>query len=347
MMPKTIIYVLLSVSTMLSGILACGGLAQSGITEANVRVTGLPQFVCPTDTPMPTHTPLPTATQRATATRIAIATPMVYATNPPTCNYSQPASYRYACLPNACMWSSYGVCGTFYIRPTNIPSGYWSGGGVGYGPSSTPRPTHTPRPTYTPFPTPTPYIISENYHMGADVYVGDEDGLALRLQVANAYRLLAGDRQIVVWAIEIENVGSVTYHALPGAQVFVSHLLVNGQTQSGQWFASAEAVTQANVTLDERALDIMAIGEGESMRLWLAAFTPIGEIHKIGWILDPYASAGGGVVGGNTALWVNEADTYGCDANISGDFNIPTPSASAPTATASVTPYIPPYWGFP
>jgi hypothetical protein len=70
------------------------------------------------------------------------------------------------------MWSSYGVCGTFYIRPTNIPSGYWSGGGVGYGPSSTPRPTHTPRPTYTPFPTPTPYIVSENYHMGADVYVG-------------------------------------------------------------------------------------------------------------------------------------------------------------------------------
>jgi hypothetical protein len=53
----------------------------------------------------------------------------------------------------------------------------------------------------------------------------------------------------------------------------------------------------------------------------------------LAWILDPYASAGGGVVGGNTALWVNEADTYGCDANISGDFTIPTPSASAPTAT--------------
>jgi hypothetical protein len=99
---KAISYALLTVSTMLGGILACGGLAQSGITEANVRVTGLPQFVCPTDTPMPTHTPLPTATQRATATRIAIATPMVYATNPPTCNYSQ-SSQLSLCLFAQCL----------------------------------------------------------------------------------------------------------------------------------------------------------------------------------------------------------------------------------------------------
>jgi hypothetical protein len=336
---------LLALCSLAMAMLACGGLADSGITEANVRVTGLPQFVCPTSTPVPTNTPLPTATQRATAARVAIATPMVYATNPPTCNYSQPATYRYACLPNACMWSSYGVCGTFYIRPTNIPSGYWSGGGVGYGPSSTPRPTHTPRPTYTPYPTPTPYVISENYHMGADVYVGGDGGLQLRFRVSNPRIFIRGTQQIVAWDVEVGNVGSVAYNALPGAQAFVSHLMTNGQVREGQWYASAEAMRSAGLNVDERALDIVRLETGESISLTLAAFTPQGELYKLAWILDPYASAGGGYVGGNTALWVNQPDDNNCLGNIEGDFAIPTPSAQPPTPTPSITPYIPSFWG--
>jgi hypothetical protein len=336
---------LLVLCALAMAMLACGGLADSGITEANVRVTGLPQFVCPSSTPVPTNTALPTLTQRPTSTQVIIPTPWIYATHPPSCNYSVPASSRYACLPNACLWSNIAVCGVFTIRPTNIPGGSWSGGGVGYGATSTPRPTHTPRPTYTPYPTPTPYIVSENYHMGADVYVGGDGDLALRLQVADAYRLLAGERQIVVWAIEIENVGAVTYHALPGAQTFVSHLMTNGQVREGQWYASAEALRSAGLNVDERALDIVRLEAGESISLTLAAFTPQGEVYKLAWILDPYASAGGGYVGGNTALWVNQPDDNNCLGNIEGDFAIPTPSAQPPTPTPSITPYIPSFWG--
>jgi hypothetical protein len=166
--------------------LACGGLADSGITEANVRVTGLPQFVCPTSTPVPTNT----ATSDAHTTD----------RHPPNKSSPRPGSMprihlraTTACqqhlamrvCPTLALWSNIAVCGVFTIRPTNIPGGSWSGGGVGYGATSTPRPTHTPRPTYTPYPTPTPYIVSENYHMGADVYVGGDGGLQLRFRVSN------------------------------------------------------------------------------------------------------------------------------------------------------------------
>ena len=328
---------------MLGTLLACGG-----TSEINVRVTGLPQFVCPSSTPRPTDTAIPTRTQQPTSTPIRIMTPMVFVTYPSVCNYAAAPSYQYVCAPNACLPASVG-CGTFYTYPlaTPNPSGYWSGGGTGLGPSSTPRPTFTPYPTRTPYPTPTPYVVSENYPMGADVYVGNAGSLQLRFRIDNPQTISLAERQVVTWELEIGNMGSIPYSALPGAQVFVSHLLINSQSRAGYWYASAEAAQVAGLILDERALDIVNLEAGETLRLSLAAFTPIGEVYKIGWILDPYSGGyGENQLGGNTALWLNAPDPNNCVGNVGDGFVIPSPSAPASTATPSVTPYIPPYSGY-
>jgi hypothetical protein len=235
-----------------------------------------------------------------------------------------------------------------YPLATSNPAGYWSGGGTGLGPTSTPRPTFTPYPTRTPYPTPTPYVVSENYPMGADVYVGSVGSLQLRFRVSNPRILPVSDsRQVVIWDIEIGNIGTIRYNALPGAQSFISHLLINGQPQAGYWYATAEAAMAANISLDARVLDIVEVAPNETVRFTLTAFTPIGEVYKVGWLLDPYSGGtGSGVVGGNTALWLNQPDPNNCVGNVGDGFVIPSPSASASTATPSVTPYIPPYSGY-
>ena len=98
--------------------------------------------------------------------------------------------------------------------------------------------------------------------------------------------------------------------------------------------------------LDPAALDIVALPPGDTLRLTLTAFTPPGEVGAIGWLLDPYSGgAGAGVVGGNTAIWRNQADPHGCHGNVDDTFQLPTPAGAAPTPTASATPWVPPYAG--
>jgi hypothetical protein len=348
-MTKNLFFHLLPLLGILLVGLACGGLANSGVTEANVRVTGLPQFVCPSSTPRPTHTALPTLTQVATSTQVSIPTPLVYATYPPYCNTSRPATLQYICPPHACLPLNVTTCGWRTIRPqaTPNPAGFWYGGGTGYGPTATPRPTHTPYPTRTPYPTPTPYVVSENYAMGNDVYVGGTGGLQLRFRISNPLVVpLSANRQVVVWQVAIGNVGTLPYHALPGAQSFVSHLKVNGQVQTGYWYASAEAGQAVNVPLDAQALDIVVVQPGQTVQFPLTAFTPVGELYKLAWILDPYSGGHGEILGGNTALWVNEPDPHQCVGNVGVGFTIPTPARAPATATPSVTPYLPPYSGY-
>jgi hypothetical protein len=329
--------------------LACGGTVGSGVSEANVRVTGLPQFVCPTSTPRPTHTALPTLTQLPTTAPRVVMTPMVYSTYEPVCNYSAQPFSQFMCVPNACFPQAQKFCATFYSYPivTPNPPGFWWGGGTGSGPTSTPRATHTPYPTRTPWPTPTPYIVSENYAMGADVYVGGTGGLELRFRISQPRTIAVDDRQqVVVWDVEIGNVGTVAYHALPGAQSFVSHLMVGGQALAGYWYASVDAAHAAGITLDPRVLDIVVVQPNQTVTLALTAFTPVGSVYKLAWILDPYSGGRGDVIGGNTALWVNEPEPEACIGNVGSGFVIPTPGRSGPTPTPSVTPYIPPYSGY-
>ena len=336
-MKTPIIFVLVM---LLLAILAC-----SGATPQNVRVTDLPRYVCPSSTPRPTDTPQPTRTQQATSTPPSITTPMSYATYAPSCNYALPASYRYACPPDPCMVII--GCGSYWLNPlaTADPPGFWSGGGVGVGSTSTPRPTFTPPATTTPYPTPTPYVVTENYEMGSDVFIDGD--LRLRFRIENPQIVPLNERQqVVTWQIQVENRGDLPYSTLPGAQVFVSSLLVDEVEQEGIWYASAEAARQANITLDSDALDVVTLERRDRLSLTLASLTPIGDVHKIGWVLDPYSGGiGSGLVGGNTAIWVNERNPEICSGNPDEEVILPTVSSTPPTATPSVTPYIPPYAG--
>jgi hypothetical protein len=119
-----------------------------------------------------------------------------------------------------------------------------------------------------------------------------------------------------------------------------------GQLLTGYWYASAEAAMAASVTLDPRVLDIIAVQPGQTVTLTLTAFTLPGDLFKIGWLLDPYSGGtGSGVVGGNTAIWINQQNPDNCAGNVGDGFIIPTSSGTPLTATPSVTPYIPPYSG--
>ena len=305
-------YLLLPLLLLLS--LACGGTAAVG--EINVRVTGVPQFVCPSSTPRPTATQRPTQVQ-------------------PDTHY--PPSGWVMTYEEVCGWAWNGYA---WVENCDwVPDGgYYSTPAY-----SLPGPTSTPRPTHTPHPTPTPYIVTENYAMGADVHVGDRSSLALRLRVQTPQTIqVDAETQVVRWEVRVKNIGAVPYNALPGAQVFVSE--VGGV--SGKWYTSSEAALAAGVTLEPEVLDIVELLPNDSVQLTLTAFTPVGEVGAIGWLLDPYSGGvGGGMVGGNTAIWRTEADPHGCQGNVGELINVPTPAGPAATPTASATPWIPPYVG--
>ena len=202
------------IALMLSFVLACGGTA--GVSQINVRVTGVPQFVCPTSTPRPT------ATQAATAVHPDIV-------HPPS---GWVTTYRQDCT---WVWNGY----TYIEQCTWVPDGgYYQNPGY-----TQPGPTSTPRPTHTPYPTPTPYVVTENYALGADVHVGDPSALALRLRVDHLQIIpVDAENQVVTWEVQVENVGSVPYHTLPGAQTFVGAVGAEG----GHWYASADAARAVN-----------------------------------------------------------------------------------------------------
>lgn len=291
--------------SVLLGILACVGSA----TIDNISIVDMPQFICPSSTPRATHTQPPTQVQPVTN-----IPPSGYATFTP--------------VPG-CSWN-----GSFCATNTPYPGGIYSTPGY-----SVPGPTSTPRATLTPWPTPTPHTITGGFHLGADVYAGGFDSsVSIRLQIDNVRVYPVDDaQQVVVWDVEIENVGSVDYFALPGAQVFVAAV----STQSGQWWASEEAANATGIVLQPELMDVLEVLPGDFYQLTLTAFTPLGDPTRLGWILDP-ASDGrdGDMIGGNVAYWVSETDPS-CIGNIAPGSTPGTPVEPRPTHTPTHTPEYP------
>ena len=291
--------------SVLLGILACVGSA----TINNISIVDMPQFICPSSTPRATHTQPPTQVQPVTN-----IPPSGYATFTP--------------VPG-CSWN-----GSFCATNTPYPGGIYSTPGY-----SVPGPTSTSRATLTPWPTPTPHTITGGFHLGADVYAGGFDSsVSIRLQIDNVRVYPVDDaQQVVVWDVEIENVGSVDYFALPGAQVFVAAV----STQSGQWWASEEAANATGIVLQPELMDVLEVLPGDFYQLTLTAFTPLGDPTRLGWILDP-ASDGrdGDMIGGNVAYWVSETDPS-CIGNIAPGSTPGTPVGPRPTHTPTHTPEYP------
>ena len=296
--------------TLLLAILACGG-----ATADSVRILDVPQFICPTSTPEPTHTQAPTQVQPDIQ-----VPPSGYATYTP--------------VPG-CVWN-----GSFCATHTPYPGGAYSTPGY-----SVPGPTSTPRPTLTPWPTPTPYIITGGFHLGADVYTGGFDSavsVRLRIEDVTVYPV-AANRQVVTWTVEIENIGTTPYFAIPGGQVFVASVTTTEGVAEGQWWASQEAAAAAGITLQAEVLDALEVAPGDDYRLTLTAFTPVGEPGRFGWALDPVSGGrDGDMTGGNVAYWVTDANPD-CAGNMAPGATLPTPAAPPPTPTPTPTRVYPPW----
>src|SRR5690606_11487054 len=128
----------LVVVVMAIAVLACGGTASEVMQDGsldplNQSISGLPQFVAPSSTPIPTHTQI--ATDVAAPIYIP---PGGYITNTPD------PGLIYVC----------NATGTICYYATRTPDGGRYSTPGGYVPGS----TNTPRPTYTPYPSATPCV---------------------------------------------------------------------------------------------------------------------------------------------------------------------------------------------
>lgn len=292
-------------------VLGCIGSA----TVDNISIIDIPQYICPSTTPQATHTQPPTQVQ-------------------PT-SYVPPSGYVTFTPGPGCVWNG-NTCAT----NTPYPGGIYSTPGYPIA-----GPTSTQRPTLTPWPTPTPHTVTGGFHLGADVYAGGfESTVVVRLRIDDLrINPINTEEQVVIWTIEIENIGNVDYFAIPGLQIFVAAVTTITGSENGQWWASEESARAADIVLDPDALDILEVNPGDYYRFILTAFTPVGDPTRFGWILDP-ASDGrdGDMIGGNVAYWVTDTDPT-CNGNIAPGSTPPTPNMPRPTNTPTHTPEYPPW----
>lgn len=293
-------------------ILACGGSADAigidvQVSPDNVRIEGLPQFVCPTSTPIPTDTPSPTQIQ-----------PTVH---------QPPSGYVTHTPAPGCIWN-----GTVCASNTPIAGGVYKYPGY-----TKPGKTSTPRPTTTPYPTPTPYTSTYVYYFGESVFTDTtSNALSLRLAIGDI-RIYPSphypDRQIVLANVQVTNQSDTLYLLMAGTQIFVAQI----GSESGMWIANEQAGIEAGLSIPDEAITIATIQAGQTVRFDLPFYTPIGEVDAIGWILDPYANGfDGQLAGGNIAYWRNQ-EREGCVGQIEGLFTPPPNLTPNPTVTHTAT----------
>lgn len=312
---------LVAVFTLLGLILACGG---SGIgidiqfEPENVRIEGLPMFVCPTNTPMPTQIQPPTAiqpTMHATASGYVTYTPVPHPTFTP--------SGVIVILP----LETY----TPTTTNTSLPGGIYSTP-AGHRPGM----TSTSRPTYTPYPSATPYIATYSYFFDDEVYTDQAaSALRLRLRIGNVRTAVSSrfdDRQIALFEVEVANRGEVFYVLLAPIQIYVAE--VDGI--AGGWWVSGDAARDAGITLADAAIDGVRLDPGQTVTFEMAAYVPVGSVDAIAWILDPFANGyDGHIAGGNVAYW-RRGSRDDCVGRIRDDFNPPPNLTPNPTATPTL-----------
>ena len=297
----------LSLFVLIGAALACssGGLGTDlGVAPENVRIEGLPQYVCPTSRPSATHTAQPTDTQ-----------PPLYVTGVAMTFTPQPG-----CILDV------GACATFTPAPGFVidPGGWLPGA------------TSTPRATYTPWPTPTPLVSNQRYFFDDDVYTDNASALKLRLRVGQVQTLDVGDplRQVVRYQVQVANRGWTPYVLMAPAQIYVAQ--VDGTPQP--WPASADAARAIGLTPEPAARDGYEVNPFSEVSFELAAFTQAGTVEAIAWILDPFANGyDGQIAGGNVAYWVDGAHTD-CAGSPQGTFTPPPNLTPDPTRTQTPTP---------
>lgn len=176
-------------------------------------------------------------------------------------------------------------------------------------------PTDMPQPTATvlvgtALPPPnipsTPYIITppQDFYVGDAVFVGQQGApMRLRFRMQNVEVQSAGSRNLVKWQLEIRNVGTMTYEAIPPALMLISRITTANGEQVGIWHTSEAAMSAAGFTNEN--YDPLS---PDTMRLYhLAAFIPAGNPHQFTYLLDEDS--------GNRITWTNQFNPH-CSGDV-------------------------------
>ena len=298
-------------------VLACGGTASEVMQDGpldpiNQSISGLPQFVAPSSTPIPTDT------QQATD----IAPPV----------YIPPAGYI-TNTPNPGLIYVCNASGTVCYYATRTPDGGYYATPGAYIPGA----TSTPRPTYTPYPTPTPCVASFTYYYGEEVFTDPSaDNLTLGIALGNVRRFDTArpDQQIVGWTVEIRNIGQMDYILFAPFQIYVAG--IDGNLVGN--FSSEEAATELGIEPHEATLDGYVIEPDQTVRFDMFAYTALGDPTALAYILDPYGNGfDGTIAGGNVAYW-ESGDRGTCGGRVGADYTPQVNLTPQPSATATNTP---------
>jgi hypothetical protein len=311
---RGLLKVYLAVFMLALATIACGGagtaIGEQELEQENSSISGLPQFIGPSSTFVPTDTPRATDTQ-----------PDVWV---PPSGWHPPHTVCVSGYTNA-----YGdfVCTNYATTP-----GYYANPG-----HYVPGPTSTPPSTFTPYPTPTPCVSSFTYYFGEEVFTDPAaDNLTIGLSLGNVRVFSAASpaQQIAAWTVEIRNLGSITYVLFAPFQIYVAG--IDGQTV--RYALNEDAAAELGVSLAEPARDGYSIRPAQSVTFDMFAYTQVGEVTSLAYILDPYANGfDGSIAGGNVAYW-EAGDRGGCGGHISSDFTPPPNLTPQPTPTATHTP---------
>ena len=131
-------------------------------------------------------------------------------------------------------------------------------------------------------------------------------------------------RSIVVWQMEVKNMGATNYDIFPAYQMYVSTVTTPSGDLDGLWGASVDAVSEAGLDV---VLDTVTLAPGETQTFTLAAYIPAGTPKRFTWALDPTTRptpATPGVPGSNLLVWTNTVNTV-CAGDLSEPAVLPTP----------------------
>lgn len=185
------------------------------------------------------------------------------------------------------------ACGTVITQPAYYAC-----------PTAVPQPTATVLPgTPLPFPQmpPTPYTISppQDFYLEDAVFVGSQGTpQRLRFRLQNVQVQPAGTQSLVMWQLEIRNVGSATYETIPSALMLITRITTANGEQTGTWRTSESAMNTAGFTNEN--YDPLT---SDSTRIYrLAAYIPSGSVSQFAYLLDGD--------GGNRITWTNQINPY-------------------------------------
>lgn len=165
----------------------------------------------------------------------------------------------------------------------------------------------TPQPT--PVPPPTPYTIAppEDFYAGDAVFVGQPGApLRLRFRLRNVQIQPAGAQTLVTWRLEVRNLGTMVYEAIPPALMLITRITTANGDQTGTWPTSEDAMNAAGFTNE----NYEALSPGATRVYRLAAYIPAGNASQFAYLL-----AVGSGDGGNRITWANQSNPY-CSGDV-------------------------------